>query len=66
MHDITYQPSTVIKSRVLADFVSEFSVSAHIQAKKEMLCVVNNSIRGIWTLPVDEVGQSKGLQKHQR
>ncbi|XP_070015163.1 uncharacterized protein [Nicotiana sylvestris] len=58
-YDITYQPRTVKKSQVLADFVADFSQGMQLEAEKE-LQVFNGSNLGIWTLFTDGSSNVKG------
>ncbi|XP_075098893.1 uncharacterized protein LOC142175796 [Nicotiana tabacum] len=56
---IVYQPRTVIKSQVLADFVADFNVGIVPEAEKE-LQVFTGSNPGIWTLFTDGSSNVKG------
>ncbi|XP_075088411.1 uncharacterized protein LOC142170408 [Nicotiana tabacum] len=58
-YDITYQPSTAIKSQVLGDFLADFSQKILLEAEKE-LQVFNGSNPGTWTLFTDGSSNVKG------
>ena len=51
-YDITFQPRTALKSRVLVDFITDFAINVTPQADKELLNLTERS-NSKWTLSVD-------------
>uniref|UniRef100_A0A803PDR9 Integrase catalytic domain-containing protein n=1 Tax=Cannabis sativa TaxID=3483 RepID=A0A803PDR9_CANSA len=58
-YDIVYQPITLIKSQVLANFIADFISTAKDQADKELLCL-NAESKLKWTLSIDGSSNFRG------
>lgn len=58
-YDLIYELRTAIKSQVLADFITYFSVAQQIEAKKEMSDISNKTLE-LWTLLINDSSNSKG------
>uniref|UniRef100_A0A803PKJ1 Integrase catalytic domain-containing protein n=1 Tax=Cannabis sativa TaxID=3483 RepID=A0A803PKJ1_CANSA len=58
-YDITFQPRTAMKSKVFADFITDFSSDIQVQTEKEFLCL-EQQLNSKWKLSVDRSSNSKG------
>lgn len=51
-YGVLFEPRTSIKSQVLADFITDFSVDQMLVAEKELFEISNNTLE-CWTLFID-------------
>uniref|UniRef100_A0A803PKI7 Reverse transcriptase RNase H-like domain-containing protein n=1 Tax=Cannabis sativa TaxID=3483 RepID=A0A803PKI7_CANSA len=58
-YDIPFQPRTAMKSKVFADFITDFSSDIQVQTEKEFLCL-EQQLNSKWKLSVDRSSNSKG------
>ncbi|XP_074296940.1 uncharacterized protein LOC141627605 [Silene latifolia] len=59
-YDIQYDPRTAIKSKALADFVSEFSPAIQNLAGEEMLTLEGSREIEVWQMHVDGASNQRG------
>ena len=59
-YNFTFQPCTILKSKVLADFIFNFTFNTHVQAEKELLSLSEHP-SSKWTLSVDGLSNVDGV-----
>ncbi|KAL5808663.1 hypothetical protein ACOSQ3_029354 [Xanthoceras sorbifolium] len=59
-YDVNYQPRTVIKSQVLADFIADFTPGILQRAEEELCTMSCDTPKEEWTLAVDGSSNARG------
>ncbi|XP_074265763.1 uncharacterized protein LOC141588208 [Silene latifolia] len=59
-YDIRYDPRTAIKSKSLADFVSDFSPAIQNLADEEILTLKGNKEAEVWQMHIDGASNQRG------
>ncbi|XP_074313904.1 uncharacterized protein LOC141649105 [Silene latifolia] len=59
-YDLQFEPRTAIKSQTLADFISDFCPTTHVEAENGMLMLLGDQESGTWTLYIDGASNARG------
>ncbi|XP_074297654.1 uncharacterized protein LOC141628402 [Silene latifolia] len=59
-YDLKFEPRTAIKSKALADFVSDFCPALQTQAEQDILNLEEDKGEQVWELHVDGASNAKG------
>ncbi|XP_074299462.1 uncharacterized protein LOC141630572 [Silene latifolia] len=59
-YDLKFEPRTTIKSKALADFVSDFCPALQTQAEQDILSLEEDKGEQVWELHVDGASNAKG------